>query len=315
MGAPAAAAMPRAASGLAPGAGTGRRALLGLAAAATLGAGPAPLTVASKADTEGAILGWLIALSLRARGVPVRSRIGLGPTSILRQALLAGLVDLYPEYTGNGAQFFRQSGDPVWHDPAAAWERVRALDLARNGVVWLPPAPAENGWAIAVRQDFARAAGLASLHDLARAAGRVRLAASVEFAESRDALPAFERAYGFRLRQDQLLLLAGGNTAATLVAAARRLSGANAGMAYGTDGALQALDLVPLTDPLRAGIVFQPCPVVRAPALRAWPDLPAWLAPVFAALDAPALRRLNARVVVDGENAEAVARAFLARAA
>ncbi len=64
------------------------------------------VVVASKIDTEGALLGNLIVLALRKDGITVENRIGLGPTRILRRAILAGQIDLYPEYTGNGALFF-----------------------------------------------------------------------------------------------------------------------------------------------------------------------------------------------------------------
>jgi osmoprotectant transport system substrate-binding protein len=253
---------------------------------------------------------------LRANGVPVRARLQLGPTAILRQALLSGAIDIYPDYTGNGAQFFHRAGDPAWHSQAAAWRLARDLD-APNGIVWLPPAPADNGWGIAVRHALAARIGPASLAALAaylHRGGTLYLAASVEFVESPDALPAFERAYGFRLSQNQILALAGGDTSATMRAASEGISGVDAAMAYTTDGALAALGLVLLGDPLHAQIVFQPAPVARAAVLRAYPRIPQWLNPVFCRLTGDVLRRLNARIAVQGEEPEAVAAAFLAAA-
>ena len=55
-------------------------------------------------------------LLLRAHGIAVDSRLQLGPTQIVRQAMLAGQIDLYPEYTGNGAIFFARESDPAWQD-------------------------------------------------------------------------------------------------------------------------------------------------------------------------------------------------------
>lgn len=275
-----------------------------------------PVVVASKMDTEGALLGNLIALTLRRGGMTIATRLQLGPTRILRQALLAGAIDLYPEYTGNGAAFFHKAGDPAWHDAEAAWQLVRTLDRQQNGLVWLRPAPADNGWGIAMRRQVAQRAGLATLGDLSRhvqSGGRLLLAASVEFVESADALPAFEKAYGFHLRQDQLLMLAGGDTSATIRAASEGLSGVNAAMAYGTDGALVALGMVLLGDPSHAQIVFQPAPVMRQAVLAAHPEIQELLAPVFARLTLPVLRRLNARIAVDGADPAAVAADFLAQ--
>ncbi len=276
-----------------------------------------PLIVASKIDTEGALLGSLIAATLRRHGVAVQEKLQLGPTRIVRQALLSGAIDLYPEYTGNGAQFFRRPGDPVWHDAAQAYHTVRDLDRAQNALVWLPPAPADNGWGIAVAGTLAASAHLATLDDFSRYAGgggRLRLAASVEFVESADALPAFEHAYGFRLRQDQVLMLAGGDTSATLRAAAEGLSGVNAAMSYGTDGALGTLGLTLLADPRHAQIVFQPAPVVRVSVLQAQPQVAPILAPLFASLTAARLRGLNARIAGQGADPRAVAAGYLAHA-
>ncbi|TXM85493.1 ABC transporter substrate-binding protein, partial [Methylobacterium sp. WL122] len=94
-------------------------------------------------------------------------------------------------------------------------------------------------------------------------------------------------------------------------AAAQGISGVNAGMVYGTDGALGALDLVVMSDPKGAQIVYEVAPVIRADTLASHPRIRDTLDPVIARLDADTLRRLNARITVEGQVAEAVARTFL----
>ncbi|MGU7800865.1 glycine betaine ABC transporter substrate-binding protein, partial [Escherichia coli] len=134
----------------------------------------------------------------------------------------------------------------------AGYEKVKKLDAEKNKLVWLTPAPANNTWTIAVRKDIAEKGKLTSLDDLSRylkEKGEFKLAASAEFIERADALPAFEKAYDFKLDQAQLLSLAGGDTAVTIKAAAQKTSGVNAAMAYGTDGPVAALGLQTLTDP------------------------------------------------------------------
>ena len=66
------------------------------------------VTVGSKIDTEGALLGNMIVALLEAHGLVVDNKLQLGPTNIVRAAILAGQIDLYPEYTGNGALFFHR---------------------------------------------------------------------------------------------------------------------------------------------------------------------------------------------------------------
>lgn len=295
------------------------RRLAGLTLAAWLAASAPglaqPVVVASKIDTEGALLGNLIAAVLTRSGIPVTSRIQLGPTEIVRKALLAGQIDVYPEYTGNGRTFFRRETDPAWRDAERGYETVRALDLEQNRLVWLAPAPANNTWAIAVRGDLAAAEKLGTVGDFARyvaAGGAVKLAGSAEFVGSPGALPAFLTAYGFTLRRSQLLVLAGGDTAATIRAAAEGTSGVNSAMAYGTDGALAVLGLIALTDDKKVQVVYQPAPVIRAAVLERYPDIRRLLEPVFARLSLDALRELNAKIAVEGFDAKSVAAGFLA---
>lgn len=272
-----------------------------------------PIVVASKSDTEGALTGSLIALVLEGLGLTVERKLGLGPTLIVRSSLLSGEVDLYPEYTGNGAFFSNTETDPAWKLAASGYEKVRLFD-AGNGLVWLRPAPADNTWLIAVNGAFAREHGLSSMADFAGAATRnlITLAASTEFVESPAALPSFESAYGFTMPLSRVISLPGGDTSVTARAAAEGISGVNAGMVYGTDGALAALDLAVMSDPKQAQIVYEVAPVIRAATLERHPDIRPALDRVFATLDADTLRRLNARITVEGETAEAVARGYLA---
>jgi osmoprotectant transport system substrate-binding protein len=292
--------------------------LVVLAAASWAGIARAQSTpavrVSSKIDTEGLLLGEMIVRTLQANGIKTESRLQLGATQIVRKALIAGEIDLYPEYTGNGAFFFGDEKNPAWKNHAAGHARVKQLDFERYRLVWLQPSPANNTWAIAVRQDLARSAKLTTLADLGSyvaGGGKLKLAASAEFVERPDALPAFQAAYGFKLRQDQLLTLAGGDTAVTVRAAAEQTSGVNAAMAYGTDGPVAALGLVILDDPKGVQPVYAPTPVIRAEVLDRQPRIATLLAAVFATLDGATLQRLNAQIALEGQDARKVAEAHL----
>lgn len=295
-----------------------RRVLMALAAALLAGGAlaqqAAAVRVASKIDTEGKLLGNLMALALQAHGIPVENKSSLGNTKIMRGAITSGEIDLYPEYTGNGAFFFSDESNPAWKNAKAGFERVSALDLEKNKIVWLAAAPANNTWAIAVRKDVAAANKLKTLDDLGKwvtAGGQFKLAASAEFVERSDALPAFQTAYGFKLKPDQLLTLAGGDTAVTIRAAAEKTSGVNAAMAYGTDGPVSALGLVILEDPKGVQPIYAPAPIVRAEVLAKYPQIRNVLANVFKHLDGPTLQALNAKIQLEGQDAKQVAAEFL----
>lgn len=273
-----------------------------------------PVKVGSKIDTEGALLGNVILQVLESHGVKTVNKIQLGTTPVVRGAITSGELDIYPEYTGNGAFFFKQENDPAWKNAKQGYEKVKKLDAEQNKLIWLTPAAVNNTWTIAVRQDLAQKNKLISLADLSRylkEGGTFKLAASAEFIERPDALPAFEKAYQFKLNQDQMLSLAGGDTAVTIKAAAQQTSGVNAAMAYGTDGPVAALGLQTLTDPKGVQPVYAPAPVVREAVLKAYPDMPQWFEPVFKALDEKTLQELNAQIAVEGLDAGKVASQWL----
>ena len=269
--------------------------------------------VGSKLDAEGGLLGSMIIQMLEANGIKTENKLQMGATKIVRSALVTGEIDIYPEYTGNAGFFFNVDTDPAWKNAKQAAEKAGTLD-AENGIVWLKAAPANNTWAIALRQDVADEGNLASMEDLAKyigAGGTFKLAASAEFVESPAALPAFETAYGFTLKPDQTLILAGGDTSATIRAAAEQTSDVNAAMVYGTDGAVAALGLVVMTDDKGAQAVYEPAPTIRKSVLDAYPQIRDLLDPVFASLDAPTLQGLNAKIQVDGQDIAAVAQEYL----
>lgn len=276
--------------------------------------GKATVRVASKIDTEGALLGNVILLVLKDAGFDAVDNTSFGPTDVVRRAIINGEIDIYPEYTGNGAFFFNQGGSAVWKDRNEGYRTIRKLDYDENRLMWLAPAPANNTWALAVREDVAREAGLKTLEDLAayiNGGGEFKVAGSEEFVSRPDALPAFETAYGFKLAEKQLLILSGGNTAQTEQAAARGTDGVNATMAYGTDGQLAALGLVVLEDSLGVQPVYEPAPVVREAVLTESPEIEEILKPVFASLDLVTLQTLNSQIAVEGRNAADVAEEYL----
>lgn len=282
----------------------------------TAGAAQAADTVrvGSKIDTEGSLLGNIIVQVLEANGIKTTNKLQLGATKVLRGAITSGEIDIYPEYTGNGAFFFSDEKDPAWKEANAGFEKVKKLDYDNNHIVWLDAAPANNTWTIAVRQDVAEANHLKTLADLSQwinHGGKFKLAASAEFIERPDALPAFQSAYGFKLTQDQLLSLAGGDTAVTIKAAAEQTSGVNAAMAYGTDGPVAALGLQTLQDPKGVQPIYAPAPIIREATLKEHANIAELLKPVFATLDSPTLQKLNAQIAVEGRDAKQVAADYL----
>jgi osmoprotectant transport system substrate-binding protein len=274
----------------------------------------ADVVVSSKIDTEGTLLGNVIALALNANGIKTQDRIALGATPVVRKAITAGEIDIYPEYTGNAGFFFNQSEDAAWKNLQQGYDLAKKLDYDANKIVWLTPSPANNTWAIAVRNDVAAPNKLKTMSDFGKwvsGGGAAKLVASSEFVNSAGALPAFQTTYGFTLKPDQEIVLSGGDTSATIKAAADQTNGANTAMVYGTDGAIQAAELTVLEDDKNVQQVYAPTPIIREEVLKANPKIEEVLAPIFKSLTADELRKLNGKIQVDGEPAKSVAEAYL----
>ncbi|SCX06543.1 putative osmoprotectant uptake system substrate-binding protein OsmF precursor [Agrobacterium sp. DSM 25558] len=288
----------------------------GLALALYASIAQAQVVVSSKIDTEGSVLGNIILVVLNKNNIETTDRIQLGATPVVRKAITAGEIDIYPEYTGNAAYFFEKANDPLWKDAAKAYEEAKTLDYDANKIIWLTPSPANNTWGIAVRKDVADKNNLKTLTELGAyiaGGGQIVLAASSEFVNSAAALPAFQKTYGFTLKPEQLITLSGGDTAATIAAAANQTNNVNAAMVYGTDGGIAPSGLVVLEDDKNVQPVYQPAPIIREDVLKQHPDIEQILKPVFEKLDLATLQELNARVQVGGEQAKTVATDFLTK--
>ncbi len=272
-----------------------------------------PVKVASKIDGEGALLGNILVLMLEGNGITVVNKVQMGATKVVREALLAGEVDIYPEYTGNGAFMLGDEKNAAWKDAKQGYELVKKLD-EKNNLVWLTPSPANNTWAIAVRKDLADKYALKSLTDMGAALKKgmpFKVAAGAEFIERADALPSFESTYDFKLKQSNILSFPGNDTAVFLKAAAEQNSGVNAAVVYGTDGSIASLGLQVLDDPKGAQPVYAPAPVARKSMLELYPQVPDLLKPVFESLDTATLQKLNGAIGVDGKDAKLVSMDYL----
>jgi osmoprotectant transport system substrate-binding protein len=273
----------------------------------------AAVVVSSKLDSEATMLSQMVRLLLEARGVPTIDRTRIGATPVVRKALLTGEVDLYVEYTGNAGFFFNDVANPAWKSLAGGYQLGARLDYDANHIVWLTPANANNTWALAVREDVAARQHLASMSDFGRwvsGGGAVMLACSAEFANA-GTLRSLERTYAFTLTPGQKIVLAGGETAATIRAAAAGTNGINTAMVYSTDGGIRAAKLVLLTDDRHDQPVYAPVPMVREAVLKRYPQIADIVKPLMESLTTEVLQALNERVQIDGESEQEVAIDYL----
>jgi len=273
-----------------------------------------PITVATMIDTEGPILGQMVILLLQKAGFKVVDKTEFGTPDILRKALVKGDVDLIIDYTGSGQYYHETKDTSVWSDPIKGYEMTKQLDKDKFNLIWLTPANANNTEELAVTKAFADANNLKTMADFAKyvnKGGQVKLITSSSFAENIKGLRGLEEAYGFKLAENQLITLASGNTTEMIKALANGKDGVNVSLVYGTDGALDQMNLVVLSDPKSIPPVYLPTPVIRGELLQKYPEIETILAPAFSGLSIETLRELNAKSAFDGQAPKVVAQEYL----
>ena len=200
--------------------------------------------------------------------------------------------------------------------PPRAIEAAKKLDYDANKIVWLDAGAGQQHLGHrACARTWPTPTSSKTMSDFGKwvaGGGKVVLAASAEFVNSAAALPAFQKTYGFTLKPEQLIVLSGGDTAATIKAAAEQTNGANAAMVYGTDGGIAPSGLVVLEDDKNVQPVYAPAPIIREAVLKENPKIAEILKPDLRDRSiSPTLQELNARVQVGGEPAKAVATDYL----
>ncbi|MER7057399.1 MULTISPECIES: glycine betaine ABC transporter substrate-binding protein [unclassified Streptomyces] len=264
----------------------------------------ADLTVTSKEFTEQLILGAIMGIAFEAAGAEVLDRTGIQGSVGTRAAVENGDADATYEYTGTAWITYLGNTKPI-PDPRQQWEAVRDADV-RNDITWLPPAPMNNTYALAMNQANHRKYGTNTLSEVAELwksdPGAVTLCVEGEFANRADGLPGLEKAYGMDVPAGNITQMDTG------IIYTQTAKGACAyGEVYTTDGRIKSMNLVVMEDDKKFFPNYNAAPMVRTATLDEWPAIASVLAPVTKALTNDVARSLNARVDVDGEDPHQVA--------
>ena len=263
--------------------------------------GEPPIRVGSKNFSEQVILGEIAAQGLEARGVRVDRRLNLGGTFVCHQALKAGELGLYPEYTGTAFTAIL-ARKPVSEPQVVRAEVAKEYRKSWN-LVWSAPLGFENTFALVMRRDDAARLHISKISDLA-AHPEIRPGFGYEFLEREDGFPGLARTYGLRFSQRPVQMDLG----LLYQALASRRVDLVAGNS--TDGLIDAIGGVVLEDdrryfpPYEAAFVLRP-EVWQRPAVRAFFES------LAGTIDAATMRKMNAAVDKDKRRPEDVAREFL----
>jgi osmoprotectant transport system substrate-binding protein len=261
------------------------------------------ITVGSKNFTEQLILGEMYAQILEDRGFNVERSLNLGGTLVAHEALLAGEIDLYPEYTGTGLLVIL--GMETMSDPDEVYDVVSTAYLEDFDLVWLDQTPMNNSNALAVTREWSEENGVTTISELAEVSADLTLAAVPDFPEREDGQIGLEAVYG--LEFGEVLIFDPG-----LKYQAFLDGEADVVLAFGTDGQVAGYDLVILEDDQGLWPPYHVAPVVRQETLDEAPEVAEALNELAPLLTSDVMSALNWQV--DGPDAMEpadVAQAFL----
>jgi osmoprotectant transport system substrate-binding protein len=249
--------------------------------------------IGAKNFTEQVVLGELLAQEIEAKSnLKVERRFYLAGSYICQQALLAGRIDGYVEYTGTALTAILKQ--PVERNPETAFARVRQLYSSRFGVRVADPLGFENTFAMVIRNNDALRLHLATLSQAAQYTPQWRLGVGYEFEQRPDGLPGLSSAYGLKFAEAPRTMDLG------LLYRALTAHRVDMIAANSTDGPIQALGLTVLEDDRHYFPPYQAVPLVRDEALRKWPQIQNALSALAGKISAEDMREMNE--AIDGQH-------------
>jgi osmoprotectant transport system substrate-binding protein len=249
--------------------------------------------IGAKNFTEQVVLGELLAQQIEAMtGMKVERRFYLAGSYICNQALIAGRIDSYVEYTGTALTAILKQ--PVNKNPQRVLDTVRRLYQERYQVVVTEPLGFENTFAMVIRGQDAERFHVSTLSQAARYTPQWRLGVGYEFEQRPDGLPGLQQAYGLKFDGSPRLM--------DLGLLYRALNGRQVDMIAGnsTDGPIKAFHLAVLQDDKHYFPPYQAVPLVRQEALDRWPKLRVVFASLAGKITAEQMQTMNE--AVDGQH-------------
>ncbi|MGA8013412.1 MAG: glycine betaine ABC transporter substrate-binding protein, partial [Candidatus Acidiferrales bacterium] len=262
------------------------------------------IVVGSKNFPEQALLGEILAQHLEAHThLRVERRFYLAGSYICQQALLAGRIDTYVEYTGTALTAILH--DPVESDPAAVFGKVQSEYKKRFQFEVMPSLGFDDTFAIVIRGEDARRLHLSTLSSAVPFTRDWRAGFGYEFMERPDGYPGLARAYGLQFSAPPRILDLGLLYRALLDKQVDLVAGNS------TDGLLAARDLVILADDKHYFPPYEAVPIVREDTLARHPEARAAIAELAGKITNAQMQKMNYAVAGGGRDASEVAREFL----
>jgi len=258
--------------------------------------------VGTKDFTENLIVGELYALALEDAGYKVE-RVPSIAGSVIHTSIVNNEIDLYPEYTGTGLLSVLKMN--LRTDPEEVYKTVKEGYEKQFKITWLQYSQANDGAGLVICTDVSKKLGITTISDLQKHASELRFASQGEVDQREDGIPALERVYGkFNWKSSKIY----DNGLKYEVLSKNK---ADVAPAYTTEGKLVNTDqFTLLEDDKHVWPPYNLAPVIRDNVLEAHPDIADIINKISAKLDTKTVTSLNAKVDVDKEEYQKVAKDY-----
>jgi osmoprotectant transport system substrate-binding protein len=271
---------------------------------------PERIVVGCKNFTEQIILGELIAQQIENKThLPVERRFYLGGTYIAHQSILAGRIDVYPEYTGTALTVILkqtpEQNKTGGSDSKAVYDRVKSAYEQRFHLTLGPPFGFNDTFAIEIRGEDALRLHLQTISQSAAYTPQWRAGFGYEFMERSDGYKGLVATYGLRFAAPPRIMDLGLLT--------RALKDHQVDLIAGnmTDGLIPALDLAVLEDDKHYFPPYEAVPVIREQMLAEHPEILSALDELGGKISDAEMRQLNYEVDGRKRDVKEVARDYL----
>lgn len=254
--------------------------------------------------TENAILGNMVAMLLKEQlDIPVETAENLGGTGIAHDAIIAGQLDIYIDYTGDALANVLKM-DPV-SDPEESFQACKKGYLEKYNIAWLEPTPFNNTYALALKRETADELNISTISDLKEKAAEWLIGSSIEF--SRRPLDGYQgliEHYGFEFKEIKPM-------ESGLMYTAAHNGDVDVIVAFATDARIGKFDLRVLEDDQKFFPSYNAAPTVRNEVLEKYPEIADLLNELFGDLDPDTMISLNGEVDINLKDPAKVAEEYL----
>lgn len=257
----------------------------------TTSGGRGDIVVASKGFTEQDILSELLAQQIEANTKLKVERRRFTSVLVTHQAITAGEVDAYVEYTGTA--FTTILKQKVINNPQVVYDKLKQGYAQQFKLEVMPPLGFENTFAMIIRGDDAQRYNIQTLSEAAQYTPQWRAGFGYEFMEREDGFPGLSQAYDLRFSKSPRLMDLGLIYRAIMQKQVDMINGNS------TDGQIARLGLIVLKDDKQYFPPYEAAPIVRQATLQKYPQVGEAIGKLTGKITADEMRKLN--YLVEGE--------------